>query len=129
MRLLGTMSSLKEPRQTNLQPPPPPTGRPSIHTCPEEPVDGPQLGLGQGSAGLPGRAGVGRGGGGVGLRGELRGRVAAGHQHLGGAHQADAVLAGEHHGLLDDLLAHRAVQLLLHALHVGLGGRRHKRQG
>lgn len=91
-----------------------------VLTCPEHPVKGALFSFGRGPTQLSRGAHVRRGGRGVGLRREVGRRVPAGHQDLTGAHEAHAVKAWQHHGLLDDVLAHGAVQLLLQALHVGL---------
>ena len=54
------------------------------------------------------------------LRREVGQRVTPLYQHLGRTQQTHTVLARQKDGLLHHLVANRAVQLLLHALHVGL---------
>lgn len=56
----------------------------------------------------------------MGLRGKVRRRITSLYQHLSGAQQTDAVLAGQQDGLFHHPVTDRATQLLFHALHVGL---------
>lgn len=63
----------------------------------------------------------------MGLRGKVRRRITSLYQHLSGAQQTHAVLAGQQDGLLHHPVTHRTTQLPFHALHVGLKRREEKR--
>lgn len=90
-------------------------------TCSEDPFQAVR-GPGHGPSSLSRGARVWRGRRRVGLWRKVRRRVTSLHQDFGRAQQTHAVLAGQQDGLLHHLLADRAVQLLLHALHAGLEG-------
>lgn len=91
-----------------------------FQTCSQNAVNGSLFGFKYRPANLSGWAGVGCGGWGVGLRGKVWKRVAVCHQDLGGTHEADAVQAWQDHRLFDYVFTHRAMQLMLQALHVRL---------
>lgn len=94
-------------------------------TCSKDPLQA--VGRpGCGSACLSWGASAGRGGWRVRLWREVWRRIAPLYQHLSCTKQTHTVLAGQEDGLLHHLITHRAMQLLFHALHVGLqrrGGR------
>lgn len=91
----------------------------ALSTCSEDPFQAVR-GPGCGSSSLSRGASVGRGGWRVGLRGEVWRRITPLYQHLGRTQQTDTVLTRQKDGLLHHLITHRATQLLLHTLHVGL---------